>query len=274
MSQIEFTYSYKPIDGSHELSAYDASQALYGIARSLAITSHYVIHNKVIKQAPSLRGAQVFIRPPKAGSFEFVAPVVELIAGGQAAGAVGASTFSINYLSDLTRYLYRRATGLAEIIETQQLRDLLRRRPGDVDALSEAIIEDVVRLHRPVGRKVPSFNVYDPTRQIGNFDKETQDYANTKVVDNNIEEYSGNVSSFNVNETTGRFYITKEERTVAFQISKKVQIPREQRQLLSWSLSEYDNARNGYIILRGRSLKSRQGLLKTIFVTEILEPPD
>ena len=91
MADAEFQFIYESADGSNSLDAYDASQALYGISRSLSILTHYALHRRVIKQAPSLEGAKVLIDPPRPGSFDFVIPIitdpdVRAIAQGFAAG--------------------------------------------------------------------------------------------------------------------------------------------------------------------------------------------
>jgi hypothetical protein len=76
MAEAEFRFIYESEDGSNNLDAYDASQALYGISRSLSILTHYVLHRRVIKQAPSLEGAKVLIEPPRPGSFDFIIPII------------------------------------------------------------------------------------------------------------------------------------------------------------------------------------------------------
>lgn len=270
MKRFEFTFSYKPHGGATELSAYDGAQALYGIARSLSITTHYVIHKRIIKQAPSLKGARILIAPPKAGSFEFIAPIIDLASSGsQPIVLTSMSGLSFNFLSDLTKLLYRRLSGLSEKPETDELDNLLRRKSGDVDSLADAIGEDIVRLHRPIDGNVDQFNVYDSIRPVGDFDRQTQDYAKTKVISDEEEEFTGNVSSFNANTKSGRFYIDDEERTVAFKIDRDTEIPSKKIKLLSWSLNEYANEREGALLLTGRALRSRQGLLKAIFITDI-----
>ena len=73
---INLTFSYSGEDAeNHQLDFYDTAQALIGFERSLALTTHLVLNGKIITQAPSLRGAKIFVIPPAAGSWEIVAGI-------------------------------------------------------------------------------------------------------------------------------------------------------------------------------------------------------
>ena len=260
MATLPLRFSYLPDDGTHALSAYDAATALYGISRSTAIVAHYVANNKIIKQAPSLKNVQIFVRPPQPGSFEFwvdIAPAVGL----------GLAT---NFLSDLLKYLYRRASGLKELPKTPELSEVLYTKSGEIDSLSDAIEEDVVRIHRPLEAKnVQIFNIYGGTQHFGSFNGTTYDYAKTKTRGSIDEEFIGNVASLNANTINGRFWLADEERTIGFNQDKDTKLPKKERGLLAWSLNEYANGRSGHIKIVGIPLRSKQGLLKRVFVKSV-----
>lgn len=148
MADAEFRFIYKPEDGSNSLDAYDASQALYGISRSLSILTHYTLHRRVIKQAPSLEGAKVLIRPPQPGSFEFLVPIIQ-VATDPANFIAISHGLSSSYLYDLANMLYRRLAGKSEATSSDQMQTLARQAPGELDALADSINEDLVRIQRP-----------------------------------------------------------------------------------------------------------------------------
>ena len=75
MAEIYFRFKYEQRDKSEVLDAYDTSQALYGMSRSLSIITHYALNKQIIKQGPVLKGARVLVVPPVAGSFEFILPI-------------------------------------------------------------------------------------------------------------------------------------------------------------------------------------------------------
>jgi hypothetical protein len=270
MASAEFRFTYHPDDGSNSLGAYDASVALHGIARSLSITTHYVLHGRIIKQAPALRGAKVLVLPPREGSFEFIAPIVDFVSPRSVEIAL-ALTLGIagNYLTDLTKLLYRRATGQSEQVETDRVEDLRREKPGEVDALADAIEEDVVRMHWPLDGPVQYFNIYGGHQNIGHFNQASYDYAKTKIVGEFVEDFEGNVASFNANSLNGRLWLLAEERTVSFNKDRDVVFSDQDRKLLAWSLNEYANGRAGRLIVSGIPLRSKQGSLKAVFVRRV-----
>jgi hypothetical protein len=145
MAEAEFRFIYNPKDGSNNLDAYDAAQALYGISRSLSILTHYTLHRRVIKQAPSLEGAKVLIEPPRVGSFEFIIPI---ITDPNCMAVTQNLTASVLY--DLGKIIYRRLAGKSETPSSAEIQALERQAPGDLDALSDSINEDMVRIHRPL----------------------------------------------------------------------------------------------------------------------------
>lgn len=271
MAQIDFRFSYQPDNGANEISAYDAAQALYGIARSLAITTHYGLTGKIIKQAPSISGAKVLVQPPRAGSFEFIAPVVDFIAqpAGPSIGEVITISVASSFIYDLTKLLYRRLCGLSENPETAQLKDVLLRKPGEIDSIADSIEEDVIRLHRPLDGNVFNFHIYGGTNKFGDFDRKTYDFAKTKELGSSIEHFVGNVASLNGNTLNGRFWLADEQRTVGFKEDKMTKLSLGERKLLSWSLNEYVNQRSGSVVISGIALRSKQGLLKSVFVTGV-----
>lgn len=217
MEPLEFRFSYHPEDGSNSLDAYDASVALYGIARSLSITTHYALHGKVIKQAPALMGAKVLVLPPREGSFEFVAPIIDFVSSRREEIALGlALGLAANYLCDLTKLLFRRATGQSEDVETDRVDALRREKPGEIDALADALEEDILRLHRPLSGPVQYFKIVGGRQTFGHFDRVTYDYAKTKTIGRFDEDFEGNVASFNANSLHGRFWLPDEGRTVSF----------------------------------------------------------
>lgn len=265
-----FRFHYEPEDASNELDAYDAGQALYGISRSLAIITHYVLNGKVIKQGPALSGAKVFVRPPQRGSFESLLSIVPFM--GDVAQQLPAH-IATHFLYDLAKLLYRRCAGLSGSPSTEELEKLLKQAPGDVDALSDAIDEDVVRFHRPFEGPVTILNIYGGTNHFGSFNHVTYANAKARELGREREGVFGEIASYNGNTDTGRIWLHDEQRTVAFKRDRTLKrLPQADRGLLSWSLDQYVNHKEGTLQLFGRGLRNREGQLKMIFVTEVTAP--
>lgn len=269
MSGIEFKFTYHPRGGAHALSAYDAAQALYGIARSLSITTHYAVNGRVIKQATSLTNAKVLVTPPRAGSFEFIVPIVDLVTSREVVqGTI--STVAGGLILGLAGLIYRRATGQPEQKLGEDVAKLQRERHGDIDALTETIDQDIQRIHRPfLGAGVTHLNIYGGENHICIFDQKTYDYAKTKILGDKPEEFVGNIASFNANTFNGGVWLKEEGRVIAFKKDRSTSIKDEERALLAWSLSEYAHGRSGMLRIEGIALRSKQRQLKRIFVMSV-----
>jgi len=269
MEAMEFRFVYHPDDRPHELDAYNAGQALYGISRSLSIVTHYMANGHVITQAPALKGAKLFVRPPKAGSFEFLVTVIPWAEVGMGIGA----SIAAAVLYDLTKLVYRRASGLSERPETERVNQILRERPGDIDALNDTTDTDVVRWHRPFEGAVINLNIYGGQNNFGTFDRSTFEYAKAREVGRSAEKFVGSVASYNGNADTGRIWLQSESRTVAFKRDRSLKsLPDLDRRLLSWSLDQYVNHRPADIALIGHALRNREEKLKEVFVLSVDSP--
>jgi hypothetical protein len=269
MSEISFRFQYVPTDGGHRLSAYDASQALYGISRSISIISHYALTEKIKKQAPTIESVEVLIEPPRRGSLEFIVPVIEAATDPSTRSGAISLSLAAGFIFEGVKYFYRRLTGQSEKIENARLSALLRQKPGDVDAIADTIEDDIIKIHRPFEGPVTVLKIYGGHNHFADFNKVTYDFAKTKERSTNVEGFIGNVASLNAITFHGRFWVNSEERTVGFREDQFTKLGRQSKQILSWSLNEYANGRPGTIKLAGYPLRSRQGMLKMIFVTKI-----
>jgi hypothetical protein len=212
----------------------------------------------------------VLIEPPRRGSFEFLAPIVAAVT--DPSSKVGATAFglAVNLLYDLTKTTFSRLSGKPETPALDETREIARSKPGDLDAISDAVEEDIVRIQRPIMHNVININVWGGSRDLIKFDDATYEFARTRVVGDHEEEFVGHVTSFNGSTVQGRFWVDALERTVGFAVEKKLgKLPGDQRRLLAGSLNEWVNLRGGQLKLRGYPLTSRQGLLKQIFITSV-----
>ena len=271
MSDAVFRFTYRPGNKTNDLNAYDAAEALYGISRSISILTHYAIHRRVIKQAPSLRDARVLVQPPVQGSFEFIIPIIHFVSDPSNMAGI-AQGFQASVLYDLTKVIYSRLAGRSEQTSSRQMQELARQRAGELDALADAVNEDVVRIQRPIAydqSNQMNLVVHGGMVNIVNLDRGTYDYAKTKVLGEHEEEFLGHVQSFNGSTNQGRFWIEAEERTVGFSVHKMTRLSATARRSLSWSLDQWVSKLEGFLHLRGYPLSSKTGLLKHVYVTSV-----
>lgn len=94
MTSITFKISYHHGDATTgRLDMYDASVSLQGFAKALSITTHALLNDgEIRKKGNRIEGAQLYISPPRKGSFEEIITLV--ITNKEAIGAsIAAAAF-------------------------------------------------------------------------------------------------------------------------------------------------------------------------------------
>jgi hypothetical protein len=66
MQNVRFSLVFEGEEAdTNRLDFYDAADALTGFQRSLALTTHLMLNGEIIVQAPSLRGARIYLDVPE-----------------------------------------------------------------------------------------------------------------------------------------------------------------------------------------------------------------
>jgi hypothetical protein len=234
---LRFTLSYEGADADdHKIDFYDVSQALIGFQRSLALTTHLVLNNQVITQAPSLKNAEISAVPAKAGSWEFVAIVTVL--GGGAVTALTASRGTVlgHLIASAYDYVIAQSLGFHVDFEKTlgQQYEETKKNGADTYVLSEdrfdSLIEKcetaIIQMHRPIvenetatSAKITA-SLSDKVFQIGKtLNRETNDFVQESKKSESSATLYGRVSSYNVNTFKGRIFLASENRPIPFILS-------------------------------------------------------
>lgn len=238
MAGVELILSYEGNEASgHALDFYDAAVALLGFQRSLAITTHFVLNNRVITQAPALQGARLLVYPPEAGSWRVKARVEP---GDGASGPAPHQTEAlVNAAYDhvLARTLGYSTPSTAEVVELLESRkgtglpgaDASIERFDAVIEKCEAAIRD---MHRPiVASRTASeagitSSVRDGVRHYPySLSAQSLENIRGRIRANNYLEYFGRISSYNINTYKGRIYISDYKRPIPFELLESARTP-------------------------------------------------
>lgn len=264
-----------------QLDFYDAAQALLGFQRSIALTTHFVINGKVITQAPSLKGAEIIIQPPKKGSWIVVATV---LGGLGYLGTRPKDTPIGHIVTSAYDYVLRRTMGIkvdfdktiGELLDDKKQRDGILLSEGRFDDLAEKCEYAIKEMHRPV--------VHSQTAERGRLSRiergqivplktrlteQTYEALDFERKSNVCRIYEGLVSGYNVNTKKGRFYIKELSRTVPFIIADSYAAPavasriaRNMERLASGDL-------NATLKFEAFENQSRNGRLRSLIVVQI-----
>lgn len=286
---LEITLSFEGSSAEyHLLDFYDAATAFAAFQRTLALTTHLVLNGEIITQAPSLRGAQILIQPPEAGSWKAVACVAGtlLLSGGVASrdsvlGHIFTSIYDYALNEALGFHVDFDKTLGEQIEEARRVSDALPKDLGEgkVQALIEKIEPAIKDLHRPISQSETA-----ETAQIGEsesglivrktgptLDKATFEYINITNLTDRETLMDGKVSSYNANTYKGRIYVKSEGRPVSFTLADTSRdlrsIAKIVRSLSSNAVDRFDEgAVIGFSALR---FESKNGRLKAFLITQI-----
>jgi len=240
---IKLTLSY---DGSnskdHQIDLYDISQALTGFHRTLALTTHLLLNNKVITQAPSLKGAQVFALPAEEGSWKITAGII--LSGTFMLGTVSKDTVIGNIIFSAYDYVISESLGFHIDFDKslgQQYEEYNKNKENDnnksipeikqyqLDSLIEKCSNSFKEMHRPIFKTATAkyANLSVEINQVSmkltpTLDYDTYQYLEEEIIVEKPIIIKGYVSSYNSNTFKGRIYNPKEGRPIPFELSEDI----------------------------------------------------
>jgi len=209
---------------------YDAAKALSGFQRSLALTTHLVLHGEVIVQAPSASGFEIFIPPFIEGSWKSRAKIV--LGATFAVGAVGMDSPIGHMVTSIYDAVLSNTMGfhvdynktLQELYSESQKDKPIT--PEKIDSLCEKLEASIADMHRPIVIS-QSANRAQLSR-CGPFKGDigplmsplTYEYVKQTTRDKDISTIVGHVSSYNINTYKGRIFSLEENRPIPFELDE------------------------------------------------------
>jgi hypothetical protein len=262
-----------------ELDFYDASRALIGFQRSLALTTHLVANGEIITQAPSLKNATIVIRPPQEGSWEIVASVLF------GAGTTMVLSSKDSVLGHLTRsiydYILNATLGIDVDFDStirQQYRalcDEMKITEEKLDSLAEKTEPAIVDMHRPIVWSETAKRAkirFGSEQAVGpSLTRETFDYANKTVKLKTPEVFEGSISSYNSNTYRGRVFVNEEKRPIPFELSDHCRGNNSLEDIMNslrYSVLDRKNSLST-IALKAFRHESSIGRLKSLYVVKV-----
>lgn len=293
MTIAEFTLGYHGSYASeHQLDFYDASVALIGFQRSLALTTHLVLTGEVITQAPSLKGAQILVRPPKAGSWEVIAVLVAAAGVAFKLGTAPRDTVIGNLVSSAYDYVVSQALGFhVDYNKTlgQQYEELQasgsaipRLKKSKFESTIEKCETAIRDMHRPImfSGTADSAHISTNRRAYENqfgYELSPVSYENLLLGHpaERPQKYLGRVSSYNINTFKGRLFVDAVQRPVPFEIPYDKRDPRLVSAVTrSLAFNSRGHKERATIELVARPYEGRTGILRHLSVVSLVNDLD
>jgi hypothetical protein len=290
IATFELSYSGSDADGGR-VNFYDVAEALIGFERSLALTVHLVLNDEIITQAPSLKGAAIYARPPEKGSWTFLADVAVVGTVLYKLGTAPKGTVLGHLVTSAYDYVVSEVLGFhvdfkktlgqqyAEVREPES--DIPRLTQSRLDSLSEKCEGAIKSLHRPIsGERTANVarivsSVHGQRRQVGKpLTLGTYEHIAYTNRSDTPQVLRGRVSSYNSNTFKGRVFVPSFGRPVPFVLSGSAR-HKGSIKLITASLAlnalQGENLEVGYLDLECFSLESRSGVIKGLEVTRVSE---
>lgn len=291
---VKFELSYSGNDSdNHEIDMYDASQALIGFQRSLAITTHLILNGKVITQAPSLKGAKIFTFPSEEGSWKVKAGVMILGAAVYHVATAPNNTPLGHLVYSAYDYVISESLGfhvdynksLGQLYEEAENKKtkLPEIREAQLDSVIEKCSTAITEIHRPIYKNktaetakiFTNINNQDlaltPTFSIDTFRHIIEEFTEDEVI--NIQ---GFVSSYSSNTFKGRIYVTDQERSIPFLLSEFIrgeEVIRNMVDSLRANALRNFNAEPYAVFCKAQKITTKTGHLKSYKIIVVSAVP-
>jgi len=263
---------------------YDVSEAIRGFDRSLALTTHLILNDKIITQAPALRGAQILSPIPEQGSWKFTAVI---IAGTYTLSTAPTDTPLGNLMHSAYDYVISETLGFHVDYDQslgQQIERLRNDDPGRnldqnrFDSLIEKCEPAIKSMHRPIAFSETAHlahihsKVGRTERTISHsLSRMTFDYMDQTFVSEYPEIFEGMISSYNINTYKGRIYVPDLNRPIPFELREEAR-DGGSVSLITRSLTANARERRELsekLHVRAFKKESRTGRLKNLQITQV-----
>jgi hypothetical protein len=281
LSRIPLRIQYKGgAADRNELAGYDGATSIDGITRALHIATHAYMTGETVSRATALKGASIYIRPPRQGSFIF--DLIVLMEAYPATSTAGvALTAPVFY--DFVKTAFQRAAGLLDKEpEHPHLQKMysrkqpppLKRPPADFDVLAETLEGTLQDAHRPIrddADGVTEISIGSPRRKLVSFNADTRDWVMTQDMSDRLEVLEGNVTRYNALSRNGRAFIDPLERVVPFRPDGD--FPAADLGHLTWSLHGSNIGGRNKLDFRARKVTSASGKVKRLLLADCSRTP-
>ncbi len=292
--QLRFTLSFSGNDADrNEIDLYDVSQALVGFQRSLALTTHLVINDQIITQAPSLKGASIYALPPEEGSWKMTAVLGIAATTLTTIGTAPRDTVIGHLIYSAYDYIINETLGFHVDYEKslgEQYEELKKEeieiegiKQHRLDSLTEKCEKAIKDLHRPIYAKetaskgIIEVNFPRHTYPIGKpLTLSTYEYISFTQTESKTTIIRGRVSSYNSNTFKGRIYVPEEGRPLPFLLVNDAKTEYSVSIIANSLLANTQRSLfsdEGFVFCKAFKNTSKSGMIKSYNIVEVSATP-
>jgi hypothetical protein len=263
---LKITYRGGEADNGR-LDLYDGADSIFGFAKTLQIATHAFVKGHITKAAPALKGANLYIQPPSAGSFIETISVLISDPNFMAGLSTGVVT---NAFYDFLKISIGRAAGIFLSPETPAIRQRLDADEPFFDELADVLEGPLREAHRTIEMSGGTISLERPRSSLLKFDIDSLDWVKTRDEDEASETRTGTVTRFNIISHNGRIFDKTEARTIPFKRADTLNS--SSVLLLSKSLDDANNRLPGVLEFEVKPIRSARGVIKRFVLMSCRKP--
>jgi hypothetical protein len=213
------------------LNMYYGADSFGAMAEAVALTTHAIVNNEILKQTPATKGFNLDFKESHEGSF-----IQKFVLEFTSAEAIRVIHFlSVDGFMELLNFHLSSPLGTQPRIQIDAAKRWFRSYMEDSEELLDRLARPLERIHHPVSGQGYQVTLRKNRTPVTNFNATTLDYLTGKEISQNTEELIVAVSRFNARTATGRFIETDDSDSVSFSplISG---LPQRSKRLLANSL--------------------------------------
>ncbi|MNJ22682.1 hypothetical protein D3C77_170560 [compost metagenome] len=220
----------------HGLDLYYGADSIGGFAEAIALTTHAIVNEEMVKQTPSVKGFSLDFKNSFVGSFR---QKIELEFNGEESIRV-IKYIGLDAYVELLKLHLRIPMGGSTKLELKKARQWYKQMKHSEDLL-DRLKRPLERIHHPVTGQGYNITLKKHKTPLLLFNKTTSNYlsAETKSPDTKIIEVA--VSRFNARRGTGRFIEEEDSESISFSPKSIKLMSRGQKNALADSLKRLAN---------------------------------
>ena len=252
----------------------------------MALTTHLILNDEIITQAPSLKGAQIVAFPAEEGSWKITAAVIAAL---YTAGTAPKDTPVGHLIRSAYDYVISETLGFhVDYDKTigQSYEEIKKKKIGGIEPLPQIRFDSLIEkcqsaireMHRPIVKSESASQaklfatVGKATKALGPpFNDESYEYISFTERTASTSGFVGWVSSYNINTYKGRVYLPKQGRPIPFELTDSARSGRAIGAITSRLSLNAQSRRQGEGSISFRAFEnlSRTGRVKSLLITEI-----
>lgn len=218
------------------LDLYYGADSIGGLAEAVALTTHAIVNENVVKQTPSVKGFNLNFKNSFVGSFR---QKIELEFNEEESIRVIKYIGMDAYIELLKLHLGIPMGGTTKLENRKAIKWYDRMK--DSDELLDRLKRPLERIHHPVTGQGYKIALMKSRTQLISFDKNTSNYLTAETKSPHTKTIEVAVSRFNARRGTGRFIDDVDSESISFSPKSIKLMPRSQKNALADSLKRLAN---------------------------------